>query len=100
MYITPKSLLEIEETLTQFGRNDSAAGAILSVTSRVCDVLPTIAQVAELLHPTLNLADRVTRLLIRLNLGVPVQIIDLAYMLEQISQEVIICGCWKENYQT
>jgi hypothetical protein len=37
-----------------------------------------VAQVAEILHPSLDLEERVSRLLIRLNVGVPPAAVDLA----------------------
>ena len=42
------------------------------------DVLPTAARVAEILHPTLNLEDRIGRLAIRLTFGIPGPAVDLA----------------------
>jgi hypothetical protein len=40
--------------------------------------LPTVARVAEILHPTLDMGQRLGRLLTRLEVGVPVALIDLA----------------------
>ena len=49
-----------------------------SVRSRTCDVLPTVTKVAELLNPGLDLAPRVSRLLVRLELGIPSEAVSLA----------------------
>jgi hypothetical protein len=75
-------MTKIEQTLTQFGGAlDGASGAIRAVTSRSCDLLPTVARVAELLHPGLDLAERRARLLTRLEVGVPSMAVDLAAQL-------------------
>lgn len=42
------------------------------------DLLPTTARVAELLYSGLDLTDRVNRLLVRLEIGLPSQIVELA----------------------
>jgi len=79
LWITDKPISEIEDNLTQFGgKFDGAAGPIRSVRSRTCDLLPTVARIAELLHPGLDLKNRVSRLIIRLEVGVPATIVDLA----------------------
>ncbi len=79
LWITDRPLAEIEEILTQFGRKfDGAAGPIRSVRARTCDILPTVARVAEIIHPGLDLGQRIARLLARLEVGVPVAVIDLA----------------------
>jgi replicative superfamily II helicase len=79
LWITDKPIVEIEHIMTQFGgRPDGAAGPIRSVMSRTCDLLPIVSRVVELLHPTLNLGERSTRLLARLEVGVPSTVADLA----------------------
>jgi|GEM_PF-6469089 len=79
LWITDRPLAEIETTLTQFGGSlDGAAGPIRSLRSRICDVLPTIASIAEILHPDLDLTERVRKLLIRLEFGIPAIVVDLA----------------------
>jgi helicase len=78
-WISPTPLLQIEAALTQHGGAfDGAAGAVRSVASRTSDLLPAVAHVAELIHPELELSERVSRLLVRLELGVPAGIVDLA----------------------
>ena len=79
---------EIEDILTQFGgRFDGAAGPMRSVKSRTCDVLPTVATIAELLYPGFSFGDRVGRLLFRLELGIPATAIDLAtYARDQLAR--------------
>ncbi len=79
LWITDRPLAEIEGILTQFGGAfGGAAGPVRSVRARTCDLLPTVARVAEILHPNLDMGYRLSRLLTRLEVGVPVALIDLA----------------------
>lgn len=68
-YISNMSLDEIERMLTQHMRPTGMAGAIRSVADRTCDVLPTVAQIAEYFNPSLALSERVERLITRLSTG-------------------------------
>jgi hypothetical protein len=73
------SMSQIEATLTQHGgKSDGAAGPVRSVSTRTCDLLPAVARVATILHPALDLTERVPRLLVRLELGVPAGAANLA----------------------
>lgn len=79
LWITDRPLAEMEGILTQFGgKFNGAAGPIRSVVSRTCDILPVAAKVAEILHPAVDLNHRVYRLLVRLELGVPGKILEIA----------------------
>lgn len=79
LWVTERPIVEIERLLTQFGgARDGAAGAIRGVAARTCDLLPTVARVAEVLSPGLNLGDRVSRLLVRLEIGLPAAAVELA----------------------
>jgi replicative superfamily II helicase len=79
LWITEWPMARIEDTMTQFGgKFDGAAGPIRSVAARTCDLLPTVIQVAELLHPGLDLGERGARLLARVTVGVPGEIVELA----------------------
>ena len=84
LWITDRQLSDIEGVLMQFDRGDTAAGAIRSVGARVCDVLPTVAKIAELLNPGLDLGGRVERLLVRLELGIPVGVFELGNIMGRI----------------
>lgn len=71
-WITDTPLAQIETAMTQFsGALNTAAGAIRSVASRTCDVLAVVGDIAQLLHPDLEIGDRVKRLTIRLEIGIP-----------------------------
>ncbi len=77
-WVTDLPLAQIEQALMQFDRLDGAAGPIRSVASRSCDLLPTVTRVAELLHPELDLSERLKQLLTRLEVGVPAAAVELA----------------------
>jgi replicative superfamily II helicase len=79
LWITNMPLAQIENILTQFGgKFDGAAGPVRNLRSRVCDILPTVGRVAEILHPGFDLGIRMTKLLVRLEIGVPAIAADLA----------------------
>jgi hypothetical protein len=79
MFVSGQAMSQIEATVTRFGGGSGgAAGAIRATAIRTCDVLPTAARVAEILHTTLDLGDRVGRLTIRLTYGVPSAAVELA----------------------
>lgn len=84
LWITDKQLVEIENVLMQFDRADTAAGAIRGVSARVCDVLPTVAKITELLNPGLDLATRIERLLVRLEIGIPAGVVELGSIFGRI----------------
>jgi replicative superfamily II helicase len=72
LHISTMPMGQIETMLTQHGRsNDGAAGAVRTVSMRTCDLLPAVARVATILRPDLDLTERIPRLLVRLELGVP-----------------------------
>jgi replicative superfamily II helicase len=79
LFVSGRPMTEIEATLTQFGGGfGGAAGPIRAVSGRASDLLPTAGRVAEILHPTIDLQDRVSRLTIRLTYGIPGVAVDLA----------------------
>jgi helicase len=78
-YVSGMTMAEIENAVGQFGGAfGGSAGQIRSVTARTCDVLPMIARAAELLHPGVDLQERIGRLLLRLDLGIPALAVGLA----------------------
>jgi len=82
MWITGMPMAQIESSLTQFGGSfGGAAGPMRSVKARTCDLLSTVARIAELLMKDLDLGTRVERLLTRLEIGVPSSAVDLARLL-------------------
>lgn len=80
LFVSGRPMTDIEGTLGQFGGAfGGLAGPIRAVASRTCDLLPTAARVAELLHPGLSLEDRTARLAVRLTYGVPPAAVSLAH---------------------
>lgn len=79
LWITNRPLNEIEIILTRHGiTSRNVGGPIRSVSARTNDLLPTVTKVAELLHPGLDLSDRLTKLLVRLELGLPTNAVEIA----------------------
>ena len=79
LYISGRAIDEVEATLTRFGGAfGGAAGPIRGVAARTSDLLPAVARVAEIQHPSLSLGDRIGRLTIRLTHGVASAAVDLA----------------------
>jgi replicative superfamily II helicase len=82
LFISGRAMNDIERVMTQFGGAfGGAAGPIRSVASRTCDLVSVAARVAEILHPTLDLGDRIRRLAIRLTYGVPGAAVELAQVI-------------------
>ena len=78
-YVSGMEMEQIERAMSQFGGAfDGSAGPIRNTTSRTCDVLPMIGRAAELLHAGLELEQRVSRLVVRLDLGIQGPAVDLA----------------------
>lgn len=79
LWIADLPMSTIEDTLTRHGgKFDGASGPVLGVRARTGDLLPVVARVAEIIHPALDLGQRVTRILTRLEVGVPPAAVDLA----------------------
>ena len=78
-WVSTMSMSQIERVLTQHGgAYDGAAGPVRAVASRVCDLLPAVARVATFVHPSLDLSERMARLVVRLELGVSAGVLPLA----------------------
>jgi helicase len=78
-YVSGEEISEIERLLARHGGGfDGSAGPIRSIASRTCDLLGTAARVAELVHPDLQLGERVERLNLRLTLGITGAAVELA----------------------
>ncbi|WP_050631758.1 DEAD/DEAH box helicase [Bradyrhizobium viridifuturi] len=79
LFVSGRPMSDIERVIGQFGGAfGGASGPIRSVASRTSDLVATTARVAEILHPELDLEDRVRRLTMRLTLGIPAAAVDLA----------------------
>lgn len=79
LWMSEWPIAEVERVVTQFGGAfGGAAGDIRSVSTRTIDLLPAVARVAHFIHPKLNLTEKLTTLLTRLEVGVPNSAVDLA----------------------
>jgi hypothetical protein len=82
LYMSSLAMADMERVLTQFGGSPGgAAGAIRSIASRTSDLIAVAARVAEVIHPSLDLQHRASRMTIRLTYGVPSETVDLARIL-------------------
>jgi len=63
-------------------RETTAAGQMLQVASRTADLLPLTCGVAEILHPDLELTERLEILRLRLQIGLPANVIELAELMQ------------------
>lgn len=84
LWITDKQVAEIEATLMQHYFDKSSAGSVRAVVARTCDILPIVTGIAELYYPELNLSENVSKLLLRLELGIPSPISELGEALGRI----------------
>lgn len=79
LFIGGESMGRIEQALGRFGGAfGGVSGPIRSTSSRTCDLLPMAARVAEILNPELDLPERLNRLLVRLESGLPAAVAELA----------------------
>ena len=77
LWMSGLSRQEIELRLMQHMRENVAAGAVNQVRSRTADLLPVVVTVAEILRDA-DLADRQRDLLLRLELGIPASLLEVA----------------------
>ncbi len=85
LWISDLPLNQIEKIMTRFGGAfDGAAGPIRGLAARTCDILPTVGRVAELLFPDLNLSNRLSRLVLRLELGIPSKLASLGFQIGKL----------------
>ena len=79
LFVSGQAMSDIEVTMGQHGGAfGGSAGPIRSVSSRAADLIGVAARVAEILHPQLDLSERVQKLVVRLTYGVPGTAVDLA----------------------
>jgi hypothetical protein len=77
LWMTGQSRQQIETTLMQHMRESVAAGAVNQVRSRTIDLLPVVISVAEILREV-DLAQRQDDLMLRLELGIPADLLPIA----------------------
>jgi hypothetical protein len=82
LYASDLPLEVLERHLTQHQREDGGvAGAVRQAAARTRDMLPTVVRVAEFLFPQLNLGGLAERTAVRLELGIPVDLVELGQLL-------------------
>ncbi len=77
LWMSGLSRQEIEMRLMQHMRENVAAGAVDQVRSRTIDLLPVVVAVAEIVRD-IDLADRHTDLMLRLERGIPSDLLGIA----------------------
>jgi replicative superfamily II helicase len=77
LWMSGQSRQQIETTLMQHMRENVAAGAVNQVRSRTIDLLPVVIAVVEVLRDV-DLADRQGDLMLRVELGVPPDLLPIA----------------------
>ena len=77
LWMAGRGRQDIERILMQFDRNQAAAGPVNSVVNRMLDILPTVIRVAEVLYDA-DLSERESRLMLRLQLGIPAELVPIA----------------------
>jgi replicative superfamily II helicase len=71
---------DVEALLMRHHRNSAAAGAVQGAVNRSIDLLPTSMRVLELVHDV-DLSDAVADLLLRLQLGISTDLIELGQLI-------------------
>jgi hypothetical protein len=77
LWMSGSTRQEIEMQLMQHMLDNVAAGAVNQVRSRTVDLLPVVISVAEILRDV-DLADQQAELMLRLDLGIPRDLVGLA----------------------
>ena len=80
-WITGLQRQQIEQIITRHVRESTAAGQIVQVASRTADLLPLVTGIAEFLHPSLDLTERLEHLRLRLQVGLPAELVPLAELM-------------------
>ncbi len=82
LWVTGMPIEEIEQYLNQHMYNRSGlAGTVRSVADRTRDLLPAVAAVVRSLDPAQAVDTLVARTMLRLELGIPADLVDLAEVL-------------------
>jgi len=77
LYASSTPLSDIERHLMRHQLGDGAAGAVRAVADRTRDLIPAVARVYTFLHPDTPLGDITERTMTRLELGLPVELVEL-----------------------
>ncbi len=79
MWIAGLPMEQIETQLNQHLRNRGGlAGTVRSIADRTRDLMPAVAAVVRALHPSQPVDDLAERTMLRLELGLPAELVELA----------------------
>jgi hypothetical protein len=81
LYASSTPLGTVEQRLMQHNLGNEAAGAIRAVASRTRDLLPAVMRVFAFLHPDVATGDLAERTMVRLELGIPAELVELGMVL-------------------
>lgn len=77
-WMTDTPLSEIEDTLMKHNRNSEFSGPLRATTTRTRDFIRAVSGIAEILYPSLELEERVNKIFIRLEFGIPSKLCEIA----------------------
>lgn len=77
LYASSMPLSAIEQHLMQHQLGDGAAGAVRAVADRTRDLIPAVVRVFAFLHPDVAVGDIAERTMARLELGLPIELVEL-----------------------
>lgn len=80
-WVTNDTLEDIEQYLTRHLPDRNMAGAIRSLATRTQDLLPAVMEILHALEPQHDYSAEVGKLLIRLELGIPGDTVDVARLM-------------------
>ncbi len=78
LWITHWTTADIESALCQHLPRNEASAELHHIVDRSSDLLPTVVRIAQILRPQIDLSTRHTRLQIRLEIGIPAAVVDIA----------------------
>ncbi|RSM37841.1 DEAD/DEAH box helicase [Amycolatopsis balhimycina DSM 5908] len=81
LYASSTPLGVVEQHLMQHNLGNEAAGAIRSVAGRTRDLVPAVMRVFTFLHPDVATSSLAERTMVRLELGIPAELVDLGMVL-------------------
>lgn len=84
LYASNMPLATIERHLMQHQLGEGAAGPVRAVADRTRDLIPAVVRVFTFLHPDIVVGDVVERTMARLELGIPVELVELGMMLGSV----------------
>ena len=78
LYASNTPLAAIERHLTRHQLGDGVAGAVRATADRTRDMIPAVTRVFEFLHPGIDVGDVARRTMVRLEVGIPAELAELA----------------------